>query len=50
MQYCIAMTLGKTLDAVSHLGQAVYPLWWPAWRKTCKQNSFFVGVVWQDIV
>jgi len=19
----------------------------PAWRKTCKQNSFYVGVVWQ---
>jgi len=24
------------------------PLWWPSlWRKTCKQNNFCVGVVWQ---
>jgi len=30
------------------LGQAVYPLWWPtAWRKTCKQRNFCVGVVRQ---
>jgi len=29
------------------LGQAIYPLWWPSQRKTCKQNSFCVGVVWQ---
>jgi len=28
-------------------GQAVYPLWWLSLSKTCKQNSFCAGVIWQ---
>jgi len=42
----------STLDAVARrcvLGkdtnQTVHPLWWPGLKKTCKQNSFCVGVV-----
>jgi len=34
------VSLGKTLNAVSRCGG-------PAWRKTCKQNSFCVGVLWR---
>jgi len=39
---------GKTLNAVSHLGATQSTrCGGPAWRKTCKQNSFCVVVVWQ---
>jgi len=34
--------------AISHLGaKQSTSCGGPAWRKTCKQNSFWVGVVWQ---
>jgi len=36
----------RQLNAVSHLGaKVVHPLWCLSRRKTCKQNSFCVGVV-----
>jgi len=39
------MSLGKTLNAASHLeAKQSTRCGGPAWRKTCKQNSFYVGV------
>jgi len=44
----VAVSLGKTLNAVSHLGaKQSIRCSGPAWRKTCKQSSFCAGVVWQ---
>jgi len=38
----------QTANAVSHLGaKQSTRCGCPAWRKTCKQNSLCVGVVWQ---
>jgi len=40
--------MGKTFNAVSHLGaKQSTRCGGPAWRKTCEQNSFCVGVVCQ---
>jgi len=40
--------LEKTLNALSHFGAKQYTrCGGSAWRKTCKQSSFCVGVVWQ---
>jgi len=36
--------LAKTLNAISHQSTRCDG---PAWQKTCEQNSFCVGVVWQ---
>ena len=35
---------------ISHCGRAVYPLWGPAWRKTCEQNpkKGCFALVWLD--
>jgi len=46
MGYNVAVFLGKTLNAVSHLGVKQYTRVDPDLRKTCK-NSFCVGVVGQ---
>jgi len=44
----VAVSLGKTLNAVSHLeAKQSTRCGGPALRKTCKQNSFCVGVIWQ---
>jgi len=44
----VAVSLGKTLNAVSHLGaKQSTRCGGPAGPKTCKQSSFCVGVVWQ---
>jgi len=41
-------TWGKTLNAISHLGpEQSTSCGVPAWRKTCKQNIFYVEMVWQ---
>jgi len=42
------MSLGRTLNAIFHLGakQSTRCVG-PAWRKTCKHNSFYVVAVWQ---
>jgi len=48
MRYRIAVSLGKTLNAISYLGAKQSTRYGsPAWRKTCKQNSFYVEVVLQ---
>jgi len=42
------VSLGKTLNAISNLGaKQSTRCGGPAWRKSCKQNSFYVGVIWQ---
>jgi len=41
-------SIGRTLNAVSHFGaKQSTRCGGPAWRKTCKLNSFCVGMVWQ---
>ena len=46
------VSLGKTLHAYFPLGstdRAVYPLWWPSSRNTCKQNPIkYSAFVWLD--
>jgi len=46
MRKRVAVSLGKTVNAVSHLGAKQSTLCGdPVWQKICKQNSFYVGVV-----
>jgi len=47
MRERVAVSLGKTLNATSYLeAKQSTRCDGPAWRKTCKQNSFCAVVLW----